>query len=798
MNSSVPIEANGIIPVAQSDVAGIPSIALTIPDFEGQAILRVFANSTQSQIGCFSAVITNGASFSHPAPVGSILGIFAFVALVSSVAVAIYGQSVPETRKHYAHSLSVLVVFAVFQHIFFTGGLSMDWPSVLVAFWSNYAWSAGMIYSEPMQNTINKFIGSNRGNISVVGSAPSGQDNLGLGGGFQLSQIYKRSLDHPFEAYDSIGSTLRSRELEHTLMRRELVNSSSGFSWYGEPVRPGLPLPGNYSGFAGTLGQLNIPASNAFMTGFLWFLILVAIIAGSMVALKWSIEACSKFGLIKTERLGFYRKHWFGYTSATVLRTCFIAFFMITYLALFQFTLGGATGVQALAGVVFALFIIGMSGIAAYALWYRLRFEKFVSQPARLNMGRKGKRHSEASSKAEVDEKGNGLQSASAVSIPWWRLHFTDVDSEKPHVHDDEDYTVKFGWLASRFRRSKWWFFAFWLVYELVRACFFGGAAGHALTQVFGLLAWEIIAFVAVILMKPFESNRLNLLMVYLLGFSKVSTVALSSAFDSRFGLSRIMTTVIGVIIIVIQGLLTICLMVAIVLGAISSYMSITRYRGDMKPRAWLPHRNRYFTHMDQKATDKPAPPPPRPTTPESPKEPYFSVTAVRREHKIEDEHGHDEDFQEYMDEQSMSMEPDTGKRTSRTMSMRSRTSTSNLPYGARKHRASWSVRDIQTMDLDQPQQMPSGMQSRMSIDSMQEAANRHRTSSLRGPSRSGVQTPNERFSIAHDEVTASPPRTRRQRATSNPLQPRLKSSMLGVEEKENDNRLIRERTHEV
>ena len=206
MNSSVPIEANGIIPVAQSDVAGIPSIALTIPDFEGQAILRVFANSTQSQIGCVSAVITNGATFSHPGPVGGTLGAFTIIALVASVATAVYGQSVTETRNHYAHSVSVLAVFAVFHHIFFTGGLSMNWPSVLVAFWSNYAWAGGMIYSKSMQNTINNFIGSNKGNISTVGSAPSGQNAPNLGGGYSISQIYKR----------------------------DLANSSTGFQWYGK------------------------------------------------------------------------------------------------------------------------------------------------------------------------------------------------------------------------------------------------------------------------------------------------------------------------------------------------------------------------------------------------------------------------------------------------------------------------------------------------------------------------------------------------------------------------------------
>src|ERR1700742_703281 len=103
--NNTPIIANGQIPLAQSDVANIPSIALSIPDFEGQAILRIFANSTESEIACYSAVVTNGASFSQPKSVGSILGVFTVIAIAASFATAIYGESIPTMRKHYAHSL---------------------------------------------------------------------------------------------------------------------------------------------------------------------------------------------------------------------------------------------------------------------------------------------------------------------------------------------------------------------------------------------------------------------------------------------------------------------------------------------------------------------------------------------------------------------------------------------------------------------------------------------------------------------------------------------------------------------
>lgn len=757
LNSSVPIEASGIIPVAPSDVANIPSIAFSIPDFEGQAILRIFANSTESQIACYSAVVTNGSSFSHPAAIGSVLGVFAAVALLCSVALAIYGHNATETRKHYAHSVSVFVVFAVFQHIFFTGALSMNWPSVLVAFWSNYAWASGMIYSEGMQNTINQFIGSNKGNISMVGSAPSGENQPGLGGGYQISQIYRRSIATPFQAFDGIGTTFRPRALEHALSRRDaLVNSTTGYSWYGSPVRPGLPLPGNYSGFAGTLAQENIPASNAFLTGFLWLLILIVCVAAAIVALKWLVEGLARVKVVKTGHFDHFRSHWIAFTAAVVLRTFYIAFFMLIFLTLFQFTLGGSSAIFALAAVIFVIIFLGMLAVTAYALFYRLRHQAFKSEPDRLHIepSKLGFSFSRASKITEQDQP-KGL----ASSVPWWRMHFVDKDGETAHVHDDTDYMTKFGWLSARFRRSKWWFFSFWLIYEFVRACFYGGAAGHPLTQVFGLLVVEFIALVAIILMKPFESNRLNLLLVYLLGFSKVVTVALSSAFDPRFGLDRILCTVIGVVIIVIQGVLTICVMIAIVIGAISSYMSLSRYREreEFKPVAWQDYRERYFTHVDQKATDQPKPRPAIVSSPEKPKEPYFQVSAVRREPKIEDEDP-DLDILEEEGDGRASIDraaagPSIGP-VSRTQSIRSHRSHSNLPYGAQRHRASWS-----TLDFQQAQIPTSGLQSRMSVESVRDAPKRDRAASLRSPSRDGpsplpqVKTHSRRNTITRPQV---------------------------------------------
>ncbi|KAK8250980.1 hypothetical protein HDK77DRAFT_425737 [Phyllosticta capitalensis] len=763
MRNNVSIEANGIIPIAPADVANIPTIAYSIPDFEGQAILRIFANSTQQMIGCYSASITNGNTFSQPAAVGSILGIFTAVACVASVATAIYGSDLPVIRKHYAHSMSVFVVFSVLQHIFYTGALSMNWPSVLVAFWSNYAWAGGMIYTQEMQNSINKFIGSNKGNTTAVGAASTGTNDANVGGGYDITKIYKRGVPR---LWRKDVHFLHSPKLEHALHKRSLANSSDGYSWYGQPVKPGLPLPGNYSGFAGTLGSEGIPASNAFTTGFLWFLILIVIVAACIVLLKWTLELLSMAKVVRKDRLSSFRTHWMGYTALAVLRVLVIGFFMLMFLTLFQFTYKGSAGVTAVAALVFIIFFCGMFGAAAYACRYRITVGNYVSEPDRVNMERRKVlgfvpwyKFSRASS--HKDETGRVYSG----SLPFWRVSAIDPESQKS-IHDDEDYTKKFGWLASRFRRTRWWFFSCWLVYEFIRACFLAGASGHPVTQVFGLLVVEFIAFVATIILRPFESQRLNALMIYLLGFSKVSTVALSAAFDIRFNLARITTTVIGIVIIVIQGILTIFLLVAIFIGAISTYFSIKRHTptDEFRPRGWRGHREKYFKHLDKAEKDLP-PEPPAPVIPQEPQEPKigFNVGSVRRVAKIEDE---DEEFMAeigdpresvtsvppYTDENAPEQEQagETSNQGGRARaasraSIRSNMSYTSLPRTARVHRASWSSRDFLDMAGD-PERTRMGGSSHtlLSENENRQSGGRSRNNSLsHNRSRAGTPTPN-------------------------------------------------------
>ncbi|WPG98095.1 TRP-domain-containing protein [Acrodontium crateriforme] len=740
VNSSIPIEASGIIPVAPSDVANIPPIALSIPDFEGQAILRIFDNLTQSEIGCYSAVVTNGATFSHTTYVGSVLGIFTIVALVASFVTAAYGEAVPTMRLHYAHSLSVGVVFAVFQHIFYTGALSTNWPSVLVAWWSNFAWSGGMIPSASMQRSIDHLIGNNLGNLSQVGSAAAGSNQDGIAGGVDISLIYKRATQlgmqgmknaakHPLvrdiagEIYrrPDVGILKRDivrKSFERTLAKRDLVNSTTGYAWYGHPVMNGLPLPGNYSGFAGTLATQQIRASNAFMTGFLWFLILLVLMVGTVIAFKWTLEGLARIKLVKDYRFKFFRDHWLRYTGSVALRTCYIGWFMMMFLTIFQFTYQSSVGVKVIAAIAFVIFMVLIPGCAIMAVLAKKKtYSGETNSPTaqverKMLLGRifwRGHKYSQpAENSAAPDES-----SPEKNKVRFWN---SDASHGKS-IHDDENYTMRFGWLASRFRRTRWWFFTIWILYEFLRACFYGGASGHPMTQIFGLLVIEILAFAYIVYVRPFEGRRLNVIVVYCLGFSKVASVALSAAFDSRFNLPRITTTVIGIVIIVIQGILTIITMIAVVVGAMSSYMSISRNRENFKPNHMSGLREKYFNHLDRVVDDLPREPKPKKVkkSRKGEKEPVvsgFEMKGARRVAKIEDE---DEEFHsQYPNASYLSIDRATpvdgtaafhgisaaspmrrSRASSRAASFQSY-SNPTLPFGARPHRASWSTRDFQ------------------------------------------------------------------------------------------------------
>lgn len=697
LNASNPITAFAVIPVSPNMVSGIPSIALGIPDLEGYARLQIFANSTQTEIGCFQAAMVNGNSFSQPQSVGALIGVFTFLAMLASFATAIYGVSITHMRTHFAHSFSVLVVFETFQSIFFSGALSVNWPSVLPAWWSNFAWTAGMFASSEMVHSISPFTG-NSGNISQVGGA--GSVAINNGGGL-TQQIYGRALFVKPLLQRSLSPLL-------SLAPRAAYNPSNpyDYKWNGHPRTPGLPMPGTWPGFGGTLSAVDVPAAEAFILWLIWFVVVLGAVAFFIVFAKLVLDLFIKMKWIKTDGFDYFRSHLGGYLAAGLLRTFYIAFFSAMTLTMYQFSLRGPAGPTAIAAIVWIMVLGGLGGIAAFACYSRLRHGQYGRGKDSIVI-EEGKLFKKipfitATRASQIGEEETADKPRLFGTVPFIRIKYTSDDPNRATVHKDELYIKRFGWLSARYRRSRWWFFAFYLCYQFIRACFIGGGARTPLAQVYGLLIFEVLALLVIIKMNPFEGSRNTTMAVWLLSISKIVTTGLSIAFLPEFNLSRIAATVIGIVIVIVQGFLAVAVLVLIVLGIISSWMSLSRNREQFNPHLDQ-IRVKYFDHIKERAEDSKPSPVSRPQMMEpvavpEPVQPHFEVSTVRRAPKIEDE---DVDAIRVIASANGNRSVSETGRRSRANSASSQYSTSVLPRAARVHRASWSSKDFESMNLD-------------------------------------------------------------------------------------------------
>lgn len=698
MLAGTPIIAEDMVSISADDLQDLPSFSLHIPDFEGSASIRIIANSTQTELACFRAVMRNGATLSHPAIISSILGTFALIAFTSSFAVAVYGGNLLQLRIHQGHVLPVLVVFELFQAIFFSSALDLNWPSICAAWWSNFAWSAGLIPATPIIGSINHFVGVS-GNSSQQGAA--GSTIINNNGGLQQQQLLGRSLGMAFDSFKHHKRTLVAN------------TGTEAYSWSGTPVAPGLPNPGNWTGFAGELQELEIPVKDAFLLGLIWLAVLLVGVLALIASSKALLEGLSYAKCIKSDRMSDCRRNWATYLGLAAARLCFIAFPMLMILSISQLALMGQIGVTAIAAIVFILAFTAGFGVVGYACYYRLHlgkvqagFDKLCLQgPARM------KWHSSLG-----DEEKSAMASSTHLAIPMFKIQYTDNSTDRAGVHEDEAFIKRFGWLTSHFRQHAWWFFAAWVVYQFVRACFIGGASAHPAVQVIGLFVVELIVMLVNIWTRPFEGFRNAAIAVYILTLTRVITAGLSIAFLPSYNFARVPATIVGIVIIVFQGLACLSMMVLILIGVAGSWLSLTRYKEACQPHQLAGVRDRYFRHLDS-MQGRSAGQLNRPSGHSGKESSGFTVKTVRRAPKIVDDNAFQEKTAEpplppkkveHMagipeDEEVVQSPPavSTNPHRRRGNSMRSSHSMSNanIPAAARMHRMSWTSRDFGQID---------------------------------------------------------------------------------------------------
>ena len=181
-----------------------------------------------------------------------------------------------------------------------------------------------------------------------------------------------------------------------------------------------------------------------------------------------------------------------------------IAVFPLISLATFQFTLHEA-GPSAVAAFVFILLIVGLS-TAAFAA-YRTRWRGGRIRVNRMNCVIYPRLRVGFIPWIFVSRRSSIDGTKKKIIMPWWELSI-ETDGERGSVHEDLRFICQFGWLTSRFRRRVWWAFGPLLFFEILRGIIHGGGSENSKAQVYGLLIIEIIYFIVLAYMMPFESTR--------------------------------------------------------------------------------------------------------------------------------------------------------------------------------------------------------------------------------------------------------------------------------------------------
>lgn len=334
--------ASGSLTIPSDDASMIPSIAFSIPDLDGQAILEL-KNADGDEVACIESEVTNGktlqvagVTYAAAAIVGSSLLLSGLSALSSA------GQPGSATS-----SPNFGEVMGWFQTLATSGMYSVQYPTVYRSFSSNFAFAGGLIPWSSLQTSIDNFRNMTGGNLT---------DNT-------YQYLQNATITYDDGSSDSITKRAMSEVFARAAMFVRDVSTSTNTTTNSTSSSSSSGIVADLEGIKAWSEQLSIPSSNIFMTVLLIFAIIVAAIAVGILLLKVILETWALYGSFPQSLSGF-RKHYWGIMGRTIVNLILIIYGMWALYCIYQFTRGDSWAAKLLAGITLALFtalIVGFS-----------------------------------------------------------------------------------------------------------------------------------------------------------------------------------------------------------------------------------------------------------------------------------------------------------------------------------------------------------------------------------------------------------------------------------------------------
>ncbi|KAF2195434.1 TRP-domain-containing protein [Zopfia rhizophila CBS 207.26] len=271
------------------------------------------------------------------------------------------------------------------------------------------------------------------------------------------------------------------------------------------------------SGIQGYVEELSIPNGNTFMTVLLIFAIIIAAITVGILLFKVILETWALFGNFP-KRLTSFRKRYWWLLAKTITNLILLLYGIWTLYCVYQFKNGDSWAAKLLAGVTLALF----TAVLAFFTWKI-----------------------------------------------WNIAHkYQKLEGDSSALYDNKEVWRKYSIFYENYKKSYWWIFVPAIIYMFAKGCVIAGADGHGLAQAAGQLIVEALLLVLLLWVRPFSLKSGNWINV-VIQVVRVLSVVCILVFVEELGVAQTTKTITGLVLVVMQAVLTGLLAILIAVNAI-------------------------------------------------------------------------------------------------------------------------------------------------------------------------------------------------------------------------------------
>lgn len=511
----------------------IPGIAYTVPDLGGQGKLQLFTGDHQP-VACVQSTVGNGKTMNVPAVKYVAAGV-AGAALVMSGVSALSGAGKAGSSTS---SPTFTEVMHWFQGIAMNGMLSVQYPGIYRSFSANFGFSTGLVPWNSMQTTIDNFRASTGGNLTHDNVQYLRNSTLVYGDDPNQSGVQRRALSSAFNT-----ALLYGRDVD-TSVNGSSTTTGAGSESSGSPAAP--QDIHSVKGMAAYAETLMVPESNTFMNVLLIFAIVLASITCGILLFKVILEAWALFASFPKKLEGFRKRYWWT-LAKTITNLILVLYGVWTLYCVYMFKdEKSGWAAKLLAGLTLGLFTGILIGFTV-KIWLKARKAR----------------------KMEGD--------ASAL-------------------YEDKEVWVKYSIFYDNYKKSYWWIFVPVIVYMFAKGCVIAGGEGNGMFQCAGQLVVDSLLLLLLLFLRPYSLKSGNWINI-VIQVVRVLSVICILVFVEELGISQTTQTITGVVLIVMQAVLTAVLAILIAVNALINCCKMNPHRKARKEAGKSSLRNRSVTN---------------------------------------------------------------------------------------------------------------------------------------------------------------------------------------------------------